>query len=282
MNTNKPFKPLALAAVCSLLFAGCATMGTNETLEAARTEVNAASANPDVISKAPLELKTAKEALDRADRAQRDHEDLVEVNHHAYLAQARARTAQDFATARRATDDMMQAQGDVDRMRLAMRTREADSARAAVSVVFLTLGALVAATLTVFWAMFSRLRPATDAGKFQMVLTFRNVHNWRAQGQAEGMFKGFFEVLKPGGVLLAGRAIFASRGYCTRPGAASRDGGKRRARRCGGSQPRRGLCGAAGRSGATDGRQRAREGHAGKAGRDERGRARARPAVEDY
>ncbi|AKC86737.1 class I SAM-dependent methyltransferase [Pseudoxanthomonas suwonensis] len=34
-----------------------------------------------------------------------------------------------------------------------------------------------------------------------LVVTFRNVHNWRGAGQAEGMFKGFYEVLKPGGVL---------------------------------------------------------------------------------
>lgn len=34
-----------------------------------------------------------------------------------------------------------------------------------------------------------------------VVLTFRNVHNWRSAKQAEGMFKGFFDVLKPGGVL---------------------------------------------------------------------------------
>ena len=40
--------------------------------------------------------------------------------------------------------------------------------------------------------------PAASA---DAVLTFRNVHNWRAAGQAEGMFRGFFEVLKPGGVL---------------------------------------------------------------------------------
>jgi predicted methyltransferase len=33
------------------------------------------------------------------------------------------------------------------------------------------------------------------------VLTFRNVHNWRGAGQAEGYFKAFFDVLKPGGVL---------------------------------------------------------------------------------
>ena len=34
-----------------------------------------------------------------------------------------------------------------------------------------------------------------------VVLTFRNVHNWRAATQAEGMFRGFFDVLKPGGTL---------------------------------------------------------------------------------
>ena len=39
------------------------------------------------------------------------------------------------------------------------------------------------------------------AGSADVVLTFRNVHNWRKAGQAEGMFKGFFDVLKPGGVL---------------------------------------------------------------------------------
>lgn len=34
-----------------------------------------------------------------------------------------------------------------------------------------------------------------------VVLTFRNVHNWAADGTAEAMFKAMFAVLKPGGVL---------------------------------------------------------------------------------
>ncbi len=38
-------------------------------------------------------------------------------------------------------------------------------------------------------------------GSADVVLTFRNVHNWRAAGQAEGMFRAFFAVLKPGGTL---------------------------------------------------------------------------------
>ena len=40
-----------------------------------------------------------------------------------------------------------------------------------------------------------------DDNSADLVMTFRNVHNWRSAGQAQGMFDGFFAVLKPGGVL---------------------------------------------------------------------------------
>nr|WP_239556803.1 methyltransferase [Dyella flava] len=39
------------------------------------------------------------------------------------------------------------------------------------------------------------------AGSADMVLTFRNVHNWAEAGTAEAMFKAFYAVLKPGGTL---------------------------------------------------------------------------------
>ncbi|HTV85326.1 MAG TPA: methyltransferase [Dyella sp.] len=39
------------------------------------------------------------------------------------------------------------------------------------------------------------------AGSADMVLTFRNVHNWAMAGTAPAMFKAFYAVLKPGGVL---------------------------------------------------------------------------------
>jgi predicted methyltransferase len=38
-------------------------------------------------------------------------------------------------------------------------------------------------------------------GSMDVVLTFRNVHNWRMAKQAEGMFKAFYAVLKKGGTL---------------------------------------------------------------------------------
>ncbi len=38
-------------------------------------------------------------------------------------------------------------------------------------------------------------------GSADLVLTFRNVHNWAKAGSAETMFRGFYAALKPGGVL---------------------------------------------------------------------------------
>ena len=39
------------------------------------------------------------------------------------------------------------------------------------------------------------------AGKADLVLTFRNVHNWVEDDSAAAMFKGFYTALRPGGVL---------------------------------------------------------------------------------
>ena len=38
-------------------------------------------------------------------------------------------------------------------------------------------------------------------GSADLVLTFRNVHNWTEAGNDEAMFKAFFDALKPGGTL---------------------------------------------------------------------------------
>lgn len=40
-----------------------------------------------------------------------------------------------------------------------------------------------------------------EPGSADAVVTFRNVHNWRMGGNAEAMFRGFYDVLAPGGVL---------------------------------------------------------------------------------
>jgi predicted methyltransferase len=43
--------------------------------------------------------------------------------------------------------------------------------------------------------------PVLAPGTADVVLTFRNVHNWVAAGNAEAYFRAFFTALKPGGVL---------------------------------------------------------------------------------
>ena len=46
----------------------------------------------------------------------------------------------------------------------------------------------------------SYLDDFTDAS-FDMVLTFRNTHNWISRGGVEDIYRSFYRVLKPGGVL---------------------------------------------------------------------------------
>jgi predicted methyltransferase len=49
---------------------------------------------------------------------------------------------------------------------------------------------------------FSASQPSFgEAGSADLVLTFRNVHNWVGSGAAAAMFQGFYEVLKPGATL---------------------------------------------------------------------------------
>jgi len=44
------------------------------------------------------------------------------------------------------------------------------------------------------------MKPVPD-GSVDMVLTFRNVHNWLGGGTADAMFKAMYDALKPGGIL---------------------------------------------------------------------------------
>jgi predicted methyltransferase len=45
------------------------------------------------------------------------------------------------------------------------------------------------------------LKDPVAPGAVDVVLTFRNIHNWMAKGTAEAAFRAFYKMLKPGGVL---------------------------------------------------------------------------------
>lgn len=51
------------------------------------------------------------------------------------------------------------------------------------------------------------------AGSADFVLTFRNVHNWMSDGDADQVFAAFYKALKPGGIL----GVEEHRGLTTKP-----------------------------------------------------------------
>ena len=52
----------------------------------------------------------------------------------------------------------------------------------------------------VLWPASNKMSPA-PAGSVDMILTFRNIHNWMAQDLQDKMFASFFATVKPGGYL---------------------------------------------------------------------------------
>ena len=122
-------KPLLTLLTAALVSAGCASVSAPPpALVEARNTVSAASADPNVLANAPLELKKANDALARADQALAKGDD-VEVNHHAYLAAQRARTAIAAGNAKASEDLIKTAQVERERARADAREREAQRAR---------------------------------------------------------------------------------------------------------------------------------------------------------
>lgn len=122
-------KPLLTLLTAALVASGCASVSAPPpALVEARNTVSAASADPNVLANAPLELKKANDALARADQALAKGED-AEVNHHAYLAAQRARTAIAAGNAKASEDLIKTAQVERERARADAREREAQRAR---------------------------------------------------------------------------------------------------------------------------------------------------------
>jgi outer membrane protein OmpA-like peptidoglycan-associated protein len=112
----------------ALLMAACvSTPQPNAELESARALVQSAEADPNVAKYAALDLQSAKQELQIADTAAM-HNDAAGVTQPAYLAAQTARLAQLRASAK--ADDARVAAGQTerDKIQLAARTREVDTA----------------------------------------------------------------------------------------------------------------------------------------------------------
>jgi outer membrane protein OmpA-like peptidoglycan-associated protein len=132
---NSPFKQtlfqrsaLAIATLATL--AACSSVPErNAALDLARSRFDAAQAQTQVASLAAEELKRAGEALRKAEAAQKDGQSIAHVDHLAYLASQQVVVAQDTASSRAAQAVTASAGAERDRMRLALRTQEADNAK---------------------------------------------------------------------------------------------------------------------------------------------------------
>jgi outer membrane protein OmpA-like peptidoglycan-associated protein len=99
----------------------------NAALETARTQVAAAEADPNVARYAPLDLETAKKDLALAESASEHHQD-AQVSQPAYMAAQTARLAQARAAAKAYDAQVAQGQSERDRIQLAARQREVNTA----------------------------------------------------------------------------------------------------------------------------------------------------------
>jgi outer membrane protein OmpA-like peptidoglycan-associated protein len=118
-----------LAAAAAL--AACATTATvPPELVRARSTVQQAGADPNVLSYGALELKKATDALDRANTLSAKGENLADVSSAAYVALRHAEAAQAIARSKANEDAIKASQVERERVRADASAAEADKARA--------------------------------------------------------------------------------------------------------------------------------------------------------
>jgi outer membrane protein OmpA-like peptidoglycan-associated protein len=126
MNTK-----ILTGVAIALAIAGCAsTPKSNEVLESARSVVQAAEADPNAAKYAAVDLQTAKTDLAVADAAFMKH-DEPGIAQPAYMAAQNARLAQLRGAAKADDARVAAGQAERDRIVLAARTNQVDSANRA-------------------------------------------------------------------------------------------------------------------------------------------------------
>jgi len=120
---------LLLATAAATLTACAGTPDANPALDQARAKYNAVQGEAQVRRHATEELAMAGTALQRTEKSHRDGDSATEVNHLAYLTTQRVAIAQETAAARTAQEVTASAAAERDRMRLELRTNEADTAQ---------------------------------------------------------------------------------------------------------------------------------------------------------
>ncbi len=123
-----PVTLIALAALAML--AGCDTAPRKSaSLDDAHSSYRIAADTPQTMQLAPAEMKQASDALSLADAASARRASPEEIDHLAYLANQRVLIAQEASKQKGAEAAVANASAARDKMRLAARTDEADTAQ---------------------------------------------------------------------------------------------------------------------------------------------------------
>lgn len=124
------FPELVVLAVAACMGACSSLPERIDTLEQARTTLRSLERDPLAREAASLELSEARQAIETADRAYEDSEDLELVEHYAYVADRHVRIAQQQIAEAHARDDLDRADAERNEVLLQAREREAERARA--------------------------------------------------------------------------------------------------------------------------------------------------------
>lgn len=127
--TSTRFGRLALATAAAVLLAACVSVPvTNPALDEARALYDRAAGDADAARSAPLELRSAQQALTRAEAALKSGEDMATVEHYAYLARQRSATALQAGEIAKAEQAVAASGSARNRILMQARSREADKA----------------------------------------------------------------------------------------------------------------------------------------------------------
>ncbi len=121
-------------AMAALLVACESVPDRNARLEEARASVAAASSETLLQRHAAVEMRAAVTALERADAARAAGADAADVDHLAYLASRKVVVVRETSAAREAESIVEGAKVERDRLRLALRTAEADAAQRQLAI----------------------------------------------------------------------------------------------------------------------------------------------------
>jgi len=123
------FGRLALAPAAAVLLAACATVpATSPALDEARALYDRAAGDADAARSAPLELRSAQQALTQGEAALKSGEDMATVEHYAYLARQRSATALQAGETAKAEQAVAASASERNRILMQARSREAEQA----------------------------------------------------------------------------------------------------------------------------------------------------------